>query len=67
MFEQGPRLHLANLAAVAIQVAGVINDPIRALRLVVRLSDKQHGMERLALHGLVEEQQVAGLGRADVA
>jgi hypothetical protein len=55
VFEQRPRLNFANLASVAVHITSMVNDPIRALRLVVRPSDKQHGMERLALHGLVEK------------
>jgi hypothetical protein len=67
MFEQSLRLHLANLSTMAIHVSRVINNPIRTLRLEVRLSHKHHSMERLMLHGLVEKEQIAGPRRSEIA
>jgi hypothetical protein len=60
-------LDFANLAAMAVNIAGMIYDPVRPLMLKMRFAHKKHGVERLTLHGLVEEEQVAGLSRSDVA
>lgn len=67
VFKQSCRLHFANLSTMAVQVPRVINDPIQALRLEIRLSHKHHGVERLMLHGLVEKEQIAGTRRSEIA
>ena len=67
VLEQGCRLHLANFTKVAVNISGVINNPIGCLRLEVRFADKHHGVKRLALDRLPEEEKVAGPRGAQVA
>ncbi len=65
--KQRLRPHGANFPPPAVDIAGVVDNPIRTMRLEVRPSDKDHGVEGFLLHSLVEKQQIAGVSRAEVA
>ncbi len=67
MLLQIAKAHFAHLAGTVCTRSGVIDDPVVGLGIEERSPDEHHHVVRLLLFGLMEIQQVAWLGRADVA
>src|SRR5579862_2255722 len=67
MLKQSGSFDFADDAATPVDIAGVVDNPIRSGLLVIGFPYEEHRVERLALDVLMKEKQIARRGGAKVA